>query len=112
MSFSFTAVGSKAEVARQLRAHTDSDTIVAEVRRFLVRAIEAHEADTGSSGDFGSADYAYLVKASGHIGSPTTLNITVEPHWVTVPPVEVVEVTEGNDTDAEAAVDELEESPF
>lgn len=88
MSFSFSAVGTKEEVAAQLGAANitageDRFNLVAlDLRDLLVKHFEAEAAAAWNGGE-----YRYTVEASGHGGGtlPVSLQVTVKPHWITVP---------------------------
>lgn len=88
MSFSFAAVGTKDDVVAQLGAAsiTTSDhrfnEVAVDLRDLLVKHFEAETLQP-----YGSSDYRYTVKASGHGGGnvPLSLQVTVEPHWIPVP---------------------------
>jgi len=90
VSFSFTAIGSQAEVVRQLRhvapAHdvTGFNKAGREVALLIARHLEDYQ---------GEYKYGYVVKASGHSstsGMPLSLNVTVEPVWMPDLPAEDV----------------------
>jgi hypothetical protein len=92
MSFGFTAVGSKAEVIAQCRAHNidHGGDIATATRNLIVEALENDTAEPYQGGRF-----AYIVKASGHAGNggTTYLSVSIEAQWVPEA-VEVIEVVE------------------
>lgn len=103
MSFGFAAIGTKEEIPAQLehaQITTGADRFNdfgVELRDLIARHF-GKETATAHSGH----EYRYTVKAPGHGGggSPLTVNLVIEPHWVAVPPQEDVIV------DAEIADDE------
>ncbi len=88
MSFSFAAVGTKEEIVGQLGAASIGagenrfNLVALELRDLLVNHF-THEAAVAYNG----GEYRYTVKASGHGGGnvPLSLQVSVEPHYITVP---------------------------
>lgn len=80
MSFSFAAVGTRAEVLSQLAGVSASGNKVGEAARQLAADALAEEEDAPSTG----YHLVYVVKAHGHSGggSPTGLNMSIEAHYV------------------------------
>lgn len=82
MSFSFTAVGKRAEVVKQLRnANTYDNAIGKAVADLLAEHLDQEEYPNYLGDEW---DMAYVVKAGGHSGggTPLSLTVTVEPAWV------------------------------
>ena len=92
MSFGYAAVGTKDEAAAQLKAadiatgDNHFNEVAVELRDLLVKHLEAEAAQA-----YGSVEYRYTVKASGHGGGsvPLSLSVTVEPHYIQLPEPEV-----------------------
>lgn len=82
MSFSFSAVGTKEEVAAQLAKVDVYGNAIGEAARLLVvnaMGLESVQPYTGY-------EYKYVVNASGHSGggSPLSLNMSIVGHYVPV----------------------------
>lgn len=84
MSFSFTAIGTRAEVLEQLGLASPSGNKVGELARQLAADALAEEEDAPTASGYHPA---YIVKASGHSGggSPTSLSLTIETQYVPDP---------------------------
>jgi hypothetical protein len=80
MSFSFAAVGTRAEVLAQLAGVSAHGNLVGEAARQLAADALAGQEDAPSAG----YHPVYIVRASGHSGggSPTSLNLTIEAQYV------------------------------
>jgi hypothetical protein len=112
MSFSYAAVGTAAEVAGQL-ATVDTDNVIgARLAEALVELLgdPDNQIEPASGGQ-----YRYVVKASGHSGSHSTLylNASVECHWTPAVADEIAEAIEAQSAEtgdgAAAASDEDDE---
>lgn len=85
MSFSFAAVGTKDEVARQLKkvpltvGEDRFNEFGADLRALLVKHFDAETASAGPG-----YEYRYAVKANGHGGGNSALyvQLSVDTHWV------------------------------
>jgi transcriptional regulator of nitric oxide reductase len=106
VSFSFSAVGSKDEVVRQLRHVAPAEGADGfnkagrEIALLIARHLEAYQQE-------GPWTYSYVVKAQGHSstsGTPLSLNVTVEPLWIPEPPAEP-ERGPVDEPEAESALD-------
>jgi hypothetical protein len=87
VSFSFTAIGTAADIQAQLPKVSAYDNVVGElVRTALIQAFEQEAADPSpvNAGARQDYEYRYTVNASGHSGggSPLSLNVSVTSAWV------------------------------
>jgi hypothetical protein len=90
VSFSFTAVGKRAEVVEQLRnVPTYGNKIGQDLADLLVEHLGREEYPNHLDDDW---EMAYVITAGGHSGggSPLSLNVTVEPKWVPKAKIEPV----------------------
>lgn len=105
MSFSFTGVGTKADVIRQVRSHhIAGDGIGQKARELVVAALEMDKTSEVHNG----GDYGYIVKAFGHAGpgTPSSVTITIEPVWIPI------KIMSGNACDQETTSEEFREQPL
>jgi hypothetical protein len=85
VSFSFSAIGTRDEVARQLKkvpltvGENRFNEFGADLRDLLVKHFEAETASAGPG-----YEYRYAVRASGHGGGNVALclDLKVDTHWV------------------------------
>jgi tRNA A37 threonylcarbamoyltransferase TsaD len=82
MSFSFQALGTKAEVIAQIEKASVYDNAIGETAKELV--INALKADTTEAGK--DYEYRYVVSAGGHSGggTATSLQLAITPQYVPV----------------------------
>lgn len=118
MSFSFTAVGRKDDVVRQLRAIKDGTAGTGELAPEIAQLLARH-IDTDHLSFAGDYDCHYVVSASGHSGggSATSLQLTVTPHYIRKVEEEVMEMTaeqteaaEAEETGTEAGDEQAEDT--
>jgi hypothetical protein len=82
MTFSFNAVGTKAEVIAQVEATPTYDNAIGEQAKALI--IEALKADKAEAGP--NYEYRYTVSVSGHSGGSiaTSIQLTMAAHYIPV----------------------------
>lgn len=81
MSFSFALVGTPAEIAEQIAHTSASGNKVGELAKQLVADTLSEPDDAPTASGYHPV---YVVRASGHSGggSPVSLNLTIEAHYV------------------------------
>lgn len=87
MSFSFNAVGTADEVVDQLGLVGDGTHGTGDLGPELAQLLAKHLAADVPMRPHGDHEHRYVVEAAGHSGgsSPTSLTVTLKPHYVRMP---------------------------